>query len=268
GLVVLPLAEVPDRLWVQPIDRLWGVGPKTRARFETARIRTVLDLLKTPSERLERVVGAGVAAHLVALARGEDDRPVVAARDPKSISEERTYETDLVEPDVIDRALLSRAEGVARELRRKGFVARTVHIKVRTGAFETWTRALTLAAPTDLAEDIVEAARALLAQRIHLGGAGVRLLGVGVSHLEPVGSVQASLFADEAAARRRQLAGVADRLRERLGPDALVRARLLARRAPGDDPAGTGASGSPGRRRDDENDGGTPGEASSLPAVD
>ena len=108
---------------------------------------------------LERLVGANSARHLTALARGEDDRPVVARRAAKSISEERTYGEDLTDPTQIDRALLARAEGVARQLRREGLVANTAHIKVRTGDFTTWTRSLTLPTPTDLTEPLLEAAR-------------------------------------------------------------------------------------------------------------
>src|SRR4029077_6673568 len=110
---------------------------------------------------LATIVGARMAAHLHALASGEDDRPVRADRETKSISEERTYTDDLTDAREIDRELLARAEGVARSLGREGVVGRTVHLKVRTGDFTTWTRALTLRDPTDLAEAIIAAARAL-----------------------------------------------------------------------------------------------------------
>jgi DNA polymerase-4 len=253
GLVVLPLDQVPDRLWTLPVDRLWGVGPKTRARLAAANIRLIIDILKLPRATLEQVIGATLAAHLIALARGQDERPVIPDREPKSISEERTYQYDLVDPEVIDRALLARAEGVARELRRKGFVGRTVHLKVRRGDFKTWTRSLSLAEPTDLAEDIVEAARRLYRERIDLRGGGVRLLGVGVSGLEHAGAGQESLFADPESDRRRRFADVTDELRARHGADALVRARLLDTRR---DPAG-------GTEDDDDSP-----EASSLPSVD
>jgi DNA polymerase-4 len=102
-----------------------------------------------------------------------------------------------------------------------------VHIKVRTGDFTTWTRAGTLPAPTDLAETIVVAARRLFRERISLGTKGVRLLGVGVSGLEPVGTGQARLFPDAAEERVRRMARAADSVRDRLGDGAITRARLL-----------------------------------------
>jgi DNA polymerase-4 len=191
-----------------------------------------------------------MTAHLRALARGEDERRVVSGRVAKSISEERTYGEDLTDPGQIDRALLARAEGVGRQLRRKRLVGRTVHIKVRDGEFNTWTRAHTLPDPTDLAEAIVDAARRLFRERIRLGGKGVRLLGVGVSGLEPAGRGQRSLFGDPCDERARRAARAADAVRDRMGERSVTRARLLDRPGNGD-----------GRE-------GAPAEASSLPTVD
>jgi DNA polymerase-4 len=183
---------------------------------------------------------------LSALARGEDDRSIETDRTAKSISEERTYSEDLFDPDAIDRALLQRAEGVAQTLRAEGLVARTVQIKVRTGDFTTWTRASTFPRPTDLAEDFAATARLLFRDKIDLGGRGVRLLGVGATGLEPASHRQPSLFENAGDERARRAARAADAVRDKLGPGALVRARLL-------------------RPRDVPPDAG---EASSLPAVD
>ncbi len=238
GLVVFPLEDVPRRLWPMPVRRLWGVGPKTAERLGAGGLRTVGDLLRVSEDGLAALVGRGGAQHLRALARGDDDRPVVARQDPKSVSEERTYGEDLTDPDEIDRAILARSEGVARELRCQGLVARTVHIKVRTGDFTTWTRALTLPSPTDLAEVVVRAAREMYGARIDLGGRGVRLLGVGVSGIEGVGTAPSALFGDPREERARRASVAADEIRERLGSEAMTRARLLPRRRAGKDAAG------------------------------
>jgi DNA polymerase-4 len=146
--------------------------------------------------------------------------------------------------------LLARAEGVSRQLRREGMVAHTVHLKVRTGDFTTVTRSHTLPSRTDLLEPIVDAARRLFRERIRVGGRGVRLLGVGVSGLEPARSGQESLFAPPGQERARKMTLAADAVREKLGDRALIRARLLEK---------------PGRRADEED---SSDEASSLPSVD
>ncbi len=229
GLVVLTIEAVSQRLWPLPIERLWGIGPRTAPRLHAAGLRSIGDLVASPAGLLDRLVGREMAEHLKALGRGEDHRPVEPDRESKSVSEERTYAEDLRDPDLIDRALLARAEGVARELRRGGLVARTVHLKVRTGDFTTFTRARTLPDPTDLAEVIVDTARDLFRDRIPIGQHGVRLLGVGVSGLQPVSARQTTLFVDPSEERARRAARVTDSVRARMGEKAITRARLLRR---------------------------------------
>ena len=236
GLVVLPLEDIPQRLWPMPVERLWGVGPRTAERLHHGGIATVGDVHRAGPAGLEPLIGATSAAHLYALSRGEDDRPVHVERKAKSISEERTYSEDLTDRAEIDRALLARAVGVARQLRREGLVGRTVQIKVRTGDFTTWTRSLTLREPTDLPDPLVRAARQMFDERIRLRGRGVRLLGLGVSGLESAGSGQAPLFTDPDEDRARRLARAADAVRTKLGDQALTRARLLNKRSASPDP--------------------------------
>jgi len=248
GLTVIAPQDIESKLWPLPIERLWGVGPRTAERLRAQRIRRIGDLLQVSPATLRRLVGHNSAEHLRQLARGEDERPVSTGRDAKSISEERTYERDLHDADEIDRALLARAEGLSRDLRQQGLCGRTVHLKVRGGDFTTWTRSLTLTEPTDLAETIVEAARALMRERIELEGRSIRLLGVGVSGLDVAGAGQASLFQDEHQEKVRRLAKATDAIRDRLGDDLLTRARLLP-------------------SRNDAKDSEPP-EASSLPSID
>ena len=248
GLAVLRPDNLEQRFHPLEIERLWGVGPRMAERLHGGGLHRIGDLLNVAPERLERLVGERAATHLKRLARGEDTRPIEPHRRSKSISEERTYGQDLRGSDAIDRALLARAEGVARQLRKQGWVARTIHLKVRRGDFTTWTRSATLARATDLAEPIFEAARTLFRERIDLGSdGGVRLLGVGVSSLTRVGGGQIELFLDDDERRARKLATATDAVRAKIGEAGITRARLLKR---------------PQQEEDED------GEASSLPAVD
>ncbi len=250
GLVVFPLEDVESRLWPLPVERLWGVGPRTAARLRGAGIETIGDVAAAGDEGLRRRVGVAGAAHLTALARGIDPRRVEPDREARSISEERTYLKDLRTAAAIERELLARSEGVARSLRKEGLRARTVHIKVRRGDFTTWTRSLTLERPTALAEEIFDAARTLYRERIRLGRHGARLLGVGASGLAPAGAggpEQPGLFTEAGRRKAEAAAAAADAVVEKYGAKSLTRARLVR-------PGGTTPSRpsrAPGRRRRD-----------------
>ena len=236
GLVVVHPDRVQAILWPLPIERLWGVGPSTAKKLQPLGARTIGDLATVSLERLSRAVGNHSAARLSALAQGKDDREVSTDRESRSISEERTYADDLHDLGAIHRALLARADGVAVELRREGLTARTVQIKVRAGDFTTWTRAHTLAEPTDLAEPLFETGCQLF-ERVPLNGRGVRLLGLGVRGLVQGDTGQPSLFISDEERKARSIASIGDTLRERIGRKAVTRARLLRRPDRDDDPS-------------------------------
>src|SRR5258705_363398 len=109
GLVVLPLADVPARLHPLPVERLWGVGPKTAERLRALRIATIADVLRIPREKLSAKVGDSLADHLRSLANGEDDRRGEGGRGGKSISQERTFCSDPKDPHLIHPAPLERS---------------------------------------------------------------------------------------------------------------------------------------------------------------
>ncbi len=115
------------------------------------------------------------------MARADDDRPVVAEREAKSVSVEDTYDTDLVDRRLLEGLLERQALKVARRLADARLSGRTVTVKVRLHDFATHTRSTTLPVPTDDAVVLVRTARRLLAEVDTTDG--VRLLGVGVSGL-------------------------------------------------------------------------------------
>ena len=217
-----------------PVVRCWGVGPATLARLDRLGVRTIGDLTRVGTEVLTPALGAGLAAHLVALARNDDPRPVVPGGPAKSIGAEETFATDLRTRADCDRELLRLADRVGARLRSAGASARTVTVKVRFGDFETRTRARTLGEPTAVTAVILDAARGLL--ETFDPGRGVRLLGITASNLvSGAGPVQTELFVDEESQRREatERRGVLDRavdeVRARFGRGAVQPAVLLDR---------------------------------------
>jgi DNA polymerase IV len=181
GLVVVPPGTEVELLRPMHVTVIPGVGPATAERLRKAGIHTVAELDTVSLDELVRLVGKAHGTGLFALARAEDDRPVVAEREAKSVSVEGTYETDLTDRKLMEGLLTRQAREVAERLRKHGLSGRTITIKVRLHDFTTLSRSTTRSSPTDSAATVARLARELLADLDTSGG--VRLLGVGVSGL-------------------------------------------------------------------------------------
>jgi DNA polymerase-4 len=193
GLVVVPPGTELEVLHPLPVTRLGGVGPATAERLHTVGVRTVADLAAKSLPDLVALVGKAHGAGLYALARAEDDRPVVADREAKSISQEETFERDLTDVARLEREIDAMAGRVGERMRAAAYSGRTVTLKLRRYDFTTLTRSQTLPQPTDDARQIAAIARRLLAEAGT--GGGLRLLGVGVSGLSVY--AQGDLFAED-----------------------------------------------------------------------
>lgn len=181
GLVVVPPGTERELLRPMKVGVIPGVGPATVERLRRVGVHTVAELERISLDELVRVLGQAHGHGLYALARAEDDRPVVPERETKSVSVEATYEHDLTDRRQMEAILTRQAGDVARRLAAAGLSGRTVSIKVRLYDFTTLSRSSTLASPTDESATIARTARALL-ENLDTSG-GVRLLGVGVSGL-------------------------------------------------------------------------------------
>jgi DNA polymerase-4 len=223
GLIVVPRAGVHEFLDPLPVAALWGAGEKTTEAIGRLGVRTVGELARLPEAMLGRVLGELHARQLLALFRGEDTRPVVPYEAPKSVSHEETFDRDLDDEQEILRQLLGLARRVGSRLRKDGYVARTVSIKVRLANFTTLTRSRTLERHTDVAADLYDVASALY---LALPGVHrrIRLLGVQATGLEGGGGEQLALL------RGRKWGDVeraVDRIERRFGTDAALPASLL-----------------------------------------
>lgn len=228
GLTVVCPGEEASFLAPLPVRAMPGVGPRTAERLATLGIRTLSELAALDDVTAPEVLGShGIG--LVARARGIDPRSVHENAGVKSVSNERTFATDVRTPADVDGALATLSAKVGQRVRSKGMAGRTVTVKLRFSDFTTKTVRRTLPVATDDEAVFGPVARELL------GGAwspgiGLRLLGVGLSGFDERAS-QLDLFAkaDEVAApvaataeeRARLVRGI-DAVRERFG-DAAVR---------------------------------------------
>jgi DNA polymerase-4 len=222
GLVVVPPGDEAAFLAPLAIGKLRGVGAATEKRLRALGVQTIGDLARLPATLLGGHFGV-VGADLLALAQGRDDSPVVPERQAKSIGRETTFWTDISERAVLERTLLMLADDVAESLRRHGFLARGVTLKLRDDDFRTITRSHTLPEPTDVTEALYAAGRSLLtAARWHRP---TRLIGITAGPLQAAADRQFNLFS-ETGAKQRKVADAVDAIKARFGDAAITRARL------------------------------------------
>lgn len=223
GLTVAP-ANVEEFLGPLPIERMWGVGPKTAEVLKRYGFRTFRDLAHAEESTIERLLGKG-AVRILDLARGIDDRPVVADREAKSIGAEVTYETDLTDRASIERTLLEHSLRCAERLTSARLEARTVSIKIKFADFSLVSRSQTADQPMCDTDSIYNTAKHLLT-KVHIEGGRVRLTGVSVSELSPAGS-SLLLFPDQKKKKLEKLEGVLSDMKNRFGQKTITRAMLL-----------------------------------------
>jgi DNA polymerase IV len=183
GLLVVKPGEELDFLHPLPVGRLNGVGPQTRVRLEALGLLTIGDVAARPHDELVAQFGKH-GDWLWRLARGEDDRPVVADYGPpKSVSCEDTFDRDIADLDRAAEQVARLARLVGERVTRQRLTGRGVTLKVRWSDYRIMTRQRPLARATADGAEIAAAALDLLRREIGpllAAGSAIRLLGVGI----------------------------------------------------------------------------------------
>lgn len=192
GISIVLEDDLRTRIWPLPVRKINGIGPKAEVRLHKLHILTIGDLAAQDREWLMDNFGRSTGAWMHQVAWGRDDRPVVTESEPVSMSRETTFDRDL--HAVRDRAELGAiftdlCERVAGDLQHKGYVGKTIGIKLRYDDFRIATRDQTIEQFTADARTIRQVAGQCL-KRVSLDRK-LRLLGVRVGKLAR---------ADEAAA--------------------------------------------------------------------
>ena len=184
GLVEVPPGRVEGFLHPLPVEAMWGVGPSTASRLHGLGLETVGELARTPLTTLRQTFGPHSGRMLHDLAWGRDRRRVVPTEPERSVGSQETLGRDTDDPDVVRRELLRMADRTARRMRRAGLVGRTVTVSLRFSDFTEVIRSVTLPTPTDVTEEVYEAAVALY-QRLGVERSRVRRVGVRVQGITP-----------------------------------------------------------------------------------
>lgn len=142
GLLVVEPDREEEFLLPLPVERLWGVGAVTAEKLHRYGIRTVGQLAELEAATAERMLGKATGAHVHALARLRDPRPVDTTRRRGSIGSQRALGTRPRSAEELDLILTQIIDRLGRRLRDGDRVCRTVVLRLRFGDFTKATRSV------------------------------------------------------------------------------------------------------------------------------
>jgi len=228
GLLVVPTDAELDFLHPLPVERLWGVGPKTAAKLHHRGIATVGEIADIPEAALVAMLGRASGLHLNALAHNLDPRPVEVRRRRRSIGSQCALGWRRTSPASIDVTLIGLVDRVTRRMRAARRIGRTVVLRLRFEDSSRVTRSHTLPQATAHTATILETARGLLTSAMPLIEAGgITLIGVAVANLADDRPHQLALPFGRGSGTALDTA--LDDVRQRFGPTAITRTVLLDR---------------------------------------
>jgi len=200
------------------ISKIPGLGESTSAKLYQYGIEKIGDLQKTDPRFLEAILGRA-GKYLWNKANGIDEGEIVHHSDRKSISTERTFDSNLADQQRIESILVSMTEELAHKLRKENMVASCMAIKVRYANFETHTQQEKIALTA--AEHILIPGVKNLLKSAWNRHRSIRLIGVRLSNLCS-GSYQINLFEDNE--ERIKLYQAMDKINFKFGEKTVCRA--------------------------------------------
>ena len=213
GISIIYEADLQNKIWPLAVRKINGIGPKAEEKLHAQGIQTIGELAAIDKFDLMERYGKSYGAWMHEAAWGRDDRPIETTSEPVSMSRETTFDRDL--HAVHDKAELSAVftalcESVAKDLQRKGYLGKTIGIKLRWGNFKIVTRDITLEQATDDAK-VIRHTAGLCLKRVDLTQR-FRLLGVRAGKLEKQSKVlnKAVAFTEYAQAAIINIANTSD----------------------------------------------------------
>jgi DNA polymerase-4 len=217
GFAALDQDEARMMLADKPVGFIFGVGPATQERLSQRGFRTIGDLQRADEIEMMKLFPTE-GRRLWRLARGIDDRRVIADRGAKTISSETTFESDIRDFPTLERILWRLSEEVSLRLKTSGLAGSTITLKLKTADFRPRTRSQSVPVPTQLASKIFATCREMLVKEID--GTAFRLMGAGVSALRPGSQADDTDMLDRRSAHAER---AMDDLRKKYGSAAVIR---------------------------------------------
>ena len=184
GISIVMESDLQQKIWPLACRKINGIGPKTDALLQRLGIQTIGDLAQQDLQWLIDHFGQKSGAWMYDAARGRDERAVLTESEPVSVSRETTFERDLHagrDKAQLGEILTRLCQQVSSDLGAKGYLGKTIGIKLRYADFKCVTRDQTLAHYT-ADSSVIRHAAGLCLKRVSLAQP-LRLLGVRVGAL-------------------------------------------------------------------------------------
>ena len=223
GFALIGKKEAKSFLAAQPVNFVHGVGPALASQIRTKGYETLGGLQMAGLKQLISLFGeTGLWLH--ERANGIDTRPVDPVSERKSVSAETTFFEDYSDPALLQDHLWLLCEKVALRAKDITTAGNVLTLKLKTSDFRTRTRRMTLTRPTNLAQVMFREGRTLLAKETD--GSRFRLIGIGISDLEPESPDMADLI-DPGALKRARAERAADLAKSKFGTNAVSTGRSI-----------------------------------------
>ena len=230
GLTVVYPGRELDFLSPLPVRTMSGVGHQAEKRLHDFGIYTLGEMAAADESIFKGIYGKN-STMMRNRCLGINDSEVVSDDEVKSVSNEMTFSTDLLERTEIEQAIAMLAAKVGRRLRHKGLSGYTVGLKVRYGDLSFANVQHSLSTAVDDEHEFAPVLIGLIG-KVWQPGTKLRLVGVAVSSFEQR-SEQLGLFdeppalAASAARPQRSLVEATDRVKDRFGEHAVGYGREL-----------------------------------------
>ncbi|MFI7321440.1 DNA polymerase thumb domain-containing protein [Streptomyces venezuelae] len=218
---------VREFLAERPVGELPGIGRATARTLCEYGLDSLGKVGAAPLSTLQRLVGARAGRELSEKARGVDRTRVVPNAAARSLSVERPFPRDELDPFRHRRALLSGAEELGARMRGEDQVCRTLVLTVRYADRSTTTRSKALPEQTAHSTELARTAYRMY-DALGLQRARVRALSLRAEGLAPAEHATHQLSFDPTDEKTRRIEEVADRARAKFGPGAIVPGTLAA----------------------------------------
>mgnify|MGYP001283685369 FL=1 len=181
GMFEVSYDEAQDFIAKLPVEKFWGVGPKTKARMHKMGIYTGRDLRAVNKAHLLQIFGKAGEIYYN-FARGVDDRPVVPEWERKSVGCEETMSEDITMGSQMIIELYHVVLELEQRLAKSSFKGKTLTLKIKYSDFKVVNRSITSSKVLATKADILPLAKSLVSKIDFSVSRPVRLVGLSVSN--------------------------------------------------------------------------------------